>query len=129
MSLWEIRREGEETPICRARIAEGFLHRLLGLMFRRRLEGGEGLLIRLSERLPGASVHTCFMRFPLDLLFLDPEGVIRDLKTLPPWRGYTPRGEIRWVLEVEEGTIQRRSLRTGERLLWKEVREEGDASP
>ena len=53
----------------RIRRADTFRLRLLGLMFRPGLEPGEGLWLE-----PCCQVHTHFMRFPLDLLFLDAEG-------------------------------------------------------
>lgn len=62
--------------------ADSFRLRLLGLMFRPRLEPGGGLWLE-----PCRSVHTHFMRFPIDLLFLGREGrVLRVIRGLLPWR-------------------------------------------
>jgi uncharacterized protein len=56
--------------------------RLLGLALLDRGRAGEGLLI------PGCrSVHTIGMRFPLDLLFLDRDGQVIELRrSVPPGR-------------------------------------------
>jgi uncharacterized membrane protein (UPF0127 family) len=54
-------------------VADSFFTRLRGLLGRRELSRDEGLLIR-----PGSSIHTWFMRFPIDVVFLD-----RDLRVSP----------------------------------------------
>jgi uncharacterized membrane protein (UPF0127 family) len=51
--------------------AESFLARLKGLLGRAELPPGRGLLLE-----PCRSVHTCFMRFPIDVIFLNMEGKI-----------------------------------------------------
>lgn len=81
------------------RRADSFGLRLLGLMFRARLAPGEGLLIQ-----PCQQVHTHFMRFPIDVLFLD-EGmrVVQIIRAMAPWR-FSPRvAEARAVLELAAG--------------------------
>jgi uncharacterized membrane protein (UPF0127 family) len=53
-----------------------------GLLGRRSLSAGEGLLLR-----PAAAIHTAFMRFAIDAVFLDREGVVlRVAHDLAPWR-------------------------------------------
>jgi uncharacterized membrane protein (UPF0127 family) len=66
----------------RAERAETFWGRLKGLLGRSRLCGGEGLHIT-----PCRSIHTFFMRFPIDVLFLDErQTVLRVSRALAPWR-------------------------------------------
>lgn len=66
----------------RVQPADTFGLRLRGLMFRPALAEGEGLLIR-----PCKGVHTHFMRFPIDVLFLDAVGrVVEIVPALKPWR-------------------------------------------
>ncbi len=61
-------------------IADTFLKRFLGLMGR--AEGGYGLFLA-----PCDSIHMMFMRFPIDTIFVDKEGVIVSMvKALKPWR-------------------------------------------
>ena len=63
-------------------IADTFLSRAVGLLGRKTLPPGHGLLIR-----PCASIHTAFMRFPIDVAFLDRQGrVVKVIRNLPPWR-------------------------------------------
>ena len=84
-----------------AYVAAGFLPRLLGLMFRRDLQSGEGLLITRCN-----AIHTCFMRFPIDVAFLDRDGaVVRIVRNIKPWRLFVFGGRNACqVLEVRAGT-------------------------
>jgi uncharacterized protein len=102
----------DETPICeRCVVAATALTRLRGLLGRSRLTAEEGLLIR-----PTGAIHTCFMRFPIDVVFLDRELVVVDVvSNLRPWRVAARRG-AKAVLELAAGESGRRGLRTGERL-------------
>ena len=104
---------GGGHAVCeRCRIAETPLTRLRGLLGRARLRSDEGLLIR-----PTAAVHTCFMRFPIDAVFLDSNLVVVGVEAdLRPWRVAARRG-AKAVLELAAGESQRRRIRTGERLL------------
>jgi uncharacterized protein len=100
-------------PVCmRCRVADRPLARMRGLLGRRDLPRGEGVLLR-----PAASVHTWFMQFPIDVVFLD--GELRVLKVVPrlgPWRVASGRG-ARAVLELAAGECERRGLRPGDRLV------------
>jgi uncharacterized membrane protein (UPF0127 family) len=82
-----------------------------GLLGRRALPSGEGLLLR-----PAGSVHTAFMRFPIDVVFLDTDGAVVGIAPeLRPWRAAGRRG-ARAVLELPAGECERRGLRTGDRV-------------
>jgi hypothetical protein len=85
----------------RARVADTFFPRLLGLMFRRDLPAGEGLLITRCN-----AIHTLFMRFPIDAAFLDRDGaVVRVVRDIKPWRPFVWGGRRAWqVLEIRAGT-------------------------
>jgi uncharacterized membrane protein (UPF0127 family) len=98
--------------VCEScRLAARFWTRLLGLLGRRGLASGEGLLIR-----PAPSIHTFFMRFPIDVVFLDRGGVVLKLvPNLRPWRVAFARGG-RDALELGAGEAERRGLEPGDRL-------------
>jgi uncharacterized protein len=101
-----------ETPVCeRCDVAETPLTRLKGLLGRARLRSGEGLLIR-----PTSAIHTCFMRFPIDAVFLDRDLIVlRAVSDVPAWRVARCR-RSRAVLELAAGEIRRRGIRPGDRL-------------
>jgi uncharacterized protein len=97
----------------RARGARSFLARGRGLMFTDALPDGEGLVIE-----PCSSIHMFFMRFPLDVLFLDREGqVLFMYNGIKPWRvGRHVRG-ARTTVELPEGTISRTGTQVGDRVV------------
>ena len=97
------------TVVCeRCLLAETPLARLRGLLGRTGLPSGEGLLLR-----PAGSIHTAFMRFTIDAVFLDAaDRVVKVASDLRPWRTAACRG-ARSVLELPEGEAQKRGLRPG----------------
>jgi uncharacterized membrane protein (UPF0127 family) len=93
-------------------LAETAFARMRGLLGRSELALGEGLLIR-----PAPSIHTFFMRFPIDAVFLDAELRVLAVKgDIRPWRAVAQRG-ARAVLELPAGESRRRGIREGERLV------------
>ena len=103
--------------ICEAEVADTFWKRLLGLMFRRKMAEGSGLLIELPGGRKNCAVHTLFMSFPIDLVFLDLNKKVVDVKTLVPWRYYDPKRECGWILELVEGRIKELDLHPGDELI------------
>ena len=110
MSLPQIALANDDgTVVCeRCLLAETPLARLRGLLGRSGLSSGEGLLLR-----PAGSIHTAFMRFTIDAVFLDAaDRVVKVASTLRPWRTAACRG-ARSVLELPAGEATRRGLRPG----------------
>jgi uncharacterized membrane protein (UPF0127 family) len=82
-----------------------------GLLGRRGLPAGEGLLLT-----PAPGIHTAFMRFPIDALFLDRNLRVLDIvERLRPWRVASER-RARSVLELPAGECARRGVHVGDRL-------------
>ena len=82
-----------------------------GLLGRRELPPGEGILLR-----PAGSIHTFFMRFPIDVVFVDRElRVISLAEDVPPWKMRGARG-AKVVLELASGECDRRGIRVGQQL-------------
>lgn len=79
-------------------VADSFWTRFRGLMLRRSLEPGEGLLLRRC-----ASIHCFFMRFPIDVVYLDRELTVVGVETVKPWRIGGHFRRARHVLELEQG--------------------------
>jgi hypothetical protein len=81
-----------------------------GLLGKRGLDSGEGLLIR-----PAPSIHTFFMRFPIDVVFLSRQGeVLKVAERVPPWRARSCRHSYA-VLELAAGEAGRRGIAVGDR--------------
>lgn len=105
--------------ICQVRIADSFFSRLKGLMFKYELPRDEGLLIEYSTRFGSRGVHGFFMRFSLDLIFMEGNGRVVEIGHLPKWGYYNPRGGgIVYVLEVNTGFAIEKGLQKGDLLSW-----------
>jgi len=110
MAIARILNESKATELAgRARIADRFFPRMWGLLGRRSLPAGEGLVI-----VPCRSVHAAFMRFPLDVLFLDRQGVVRHAMQLLPWRFSPVVPAAHLVVELPFGTIARAATAPGD---------------
>ena len=97
----------------RAERASTFVQRLVGLLGRASLPVGEALLIT-----PCNSIHTFFMRMPIDVVFLDAQDtVVRLLHALPPWRATRPIPAACAVLELPAGTLAATGTQEGDRLV------------
>lgn len=84
--------------------ADTFSARLFGLIPRRSLGAEEGLWLE-----PCAMIHMCFMRFPIDAVFLDGElKVLRVLREFRPWRFSPWVFGARGVLELPAGRSEGR---------------------
>ena len=98
----ELRNLTRDTVLAaRCRIADSYLPRLIGLMGAPGLEPGEGLLIR-----PCNSIHTHFMRFPIDVLYVSHEDkVVAIDEAMAPWRFGRIHRNARYVVELPAGTV------------------------
>ncbi len=96
----------------RARVAKTFLTRLRGLIGRKSLPRGEGLVIS-----PCRGVHMWFMRFPIDVVYVGEGDVVVDVdEHLAPWRIGRPRARARYVIELPAGTVQATGTRPGDQV-------------
>jgi hypothetical protein len=90
--------------------ADGFLGRLKGLMGVEDLPMGEGLHIE-----PCTSIHTFFMKIPIDALFLDEGLTVVDVcHAMPAWRMSRVYLRARSVLELPAGTAQASGTERGD---------------
>jgi protein-S-isoprenylcysteine O-methyltransferase Ste14/uncharacterized membrane protein (UPF0127 family) len=99
--------------VCeRCVLADTALARMRGLLGRRELPSGEGILLR-----PASSVHTAFMRFAIDAVFVDRENrILKVVPNLAPWRTAAAR-RAKAVIELPAGESERRGLSAGQRVL------------
>jgi hypothetical protein len=104
--------KGEETVVSNLEIATGSLERAAGLLGRGALPAGSGLYLD-----PAAVIHTFFMRFELDLIFLERGGVVTDIRRwVGPFRVIRGQGDSTAVVEVASGWLQEQRLDVGDRL-------------
>jgi hypothetical protein len=85
--------------------------RRTGLLGRDALDASSGLVLD-----PCWMIHTAFMRFPIDVVFVDRnDRVVHIVHAMPPWRAAaSPRA--RRVIELQAGTINRHGVQIGDPL-------------
>jgi len=93
------------------RLAGSLLDRAIGLLATPSLRSGEGLWIK-----PCASIHTFFMRYPIDILFVDADNTVLARQTLAPWRFSRWVRKSRSVIELPAGTAERTGTVAGDRI-------------
>ena len=99
----------EQVIVPRLQLAATFWTRFCGLQFRRELPTGEGLLI-----VPCRSVHTHWMRFAIDIVMIDAEGTVLQVRReVKPWRACNGPKHTQAVLEVPAETA---TVREGDRV-------------
>ena len=104
-----------------ADVADTSAKRRKGLLGRDSLPTGHGLWI-----VPCESVHTCGMRFPIDVLYLDRKKRVRKLRrAMPPWR-LSLCLSAHSVLELPAGTIEQTKTQPGDQLVLFDVITSGD---
>jgi uncharacterized membrane protein (UPF0127 family) len=110
--LYSLKDERGGVVCARCAMADSPLSRLRGLFGREELAPDEGLLLT-----PESSIHTLFMRFPIDVVFLDRELVVRKVASdVKPWRLVFGR-RTRSVLELATGEAVGRGVEVGQRLV------------
>jgi uncharacterized membrane protein (UPF0127 family) len=83
-----------------------------GLLGRKSLPDGEGLIIETCN-----SVHTWFMRFPIDLIYVTPDGeILKTASAVPPYRFSAVFRRNASVIELPAGVVERTGSRAGDRL-------------
>lgn len=101
----------------RVAVAASRAARAVGLLRHQELPHGEGLWI-----VPSRGVHTCGMRFAIDVIALDARGRVIDLvENLKPWRLRLPRAGCLGVLELPVGSIAESETRIGDCVLFEAV--------
>ena len=109
-----VARDAESGTIVanRVTVASRRLDRAVGLLGRSHLEAGEALWIT-----PCHGVHTWFMRFSIDIIAMDADGVVVDaVSTLKPWRMRLPKPGAYSVLELRAGTLLTSPVKVGDRI-------------
>jgi uncharacterized membrane protein (UPF0127 family) len=114
MSIRMIRKSDQQVIATRLEVADSFLLRMRGLIGRKVLHAGEGMLFPRCN-----SIHMWCMSIPIDVVFLrrnEAEWIIVKLcRSLRPWKllpvGSFPADD---TLELPEGSIEKSDLKIGE---------------
>jgi uncharacterized membrane protein (UPF0127 family) len=107
--VYRVETESGSVVAEHVEVANTIWSRFIGLMFRRELPPGHGLVIR-----PCNSIHMFFMRFALDVVFIDGDGrVVRVLDSIRPWRASSLVRGAKAAIELPAGTAGRAALTPG----------------
>lgn len=106
-----------ERVVCeRGVVANRALPRMRGLLGRRHLPAGEGLLLE-----PAPAIHTAFMRFPIDVVFLARDRTVVSVRhRLAPWRIAGARRAVA-SLELPAGRAAEVGVEKGDVLVFEDV--------
>ncbi|MCK5683024.1 DUF192 domain-containing protein [bacterium] len=98
-------------------IAENFWERFKGLMMKPDLKKSNGLLIEKCN-----SIHNCFMRFPIDAIFLDDnDKVVETKERLKPWFSLVlPVKDAAKVLEVNAEFVKDNDIKKNDQMIFEE---------
>jgi len=107
------------TVVCeRLELAATSRERSRGLLGRQRLEAGAGMLFAAGRFTTFLWMHMFFMRFPIDIVFLDRKGkVLKINHRLMPWRLSSIVFGARHALEIEVGAAKRSRTEVGDQII------------
>lgn len=93
-------------------IADTFLSRMTGLLNRKSLLANEALVIRRCN-----SIHMLFMRFPIDVIFVDKnDRVVGLVERIKPFRLSPIFFQSQYAIEVSEGVIEQTKTAVGDQI-------------
>jgi uncharacterized membrane protein (UPF0127 family) len=102
--------------VTEANFADTFWLRLRGLLGRSSLGEEEGLIL-VGEK----SIHTLFMKFPIDIAYIDKgHKIIRIDENMVPYRLGPFVTQSAYVLEMSIGTIAKTATEVGDQLSFEE---------
>jgi len=102
----------KNTLADNAVLAANLFSRAKGLLGKKELKIGAALILK-----PCNSIHTFFMRFPIDVLFLDKNNLVIETKSnLKPFRFTRLYFNSALVIELPAGTISSTLTAKGDRL-------------
>lgn len=81
--------------------ADTFFKRFKGLMGRKDID-----FAMLFCNLKDSGVHTHFMRFEIDIYFLNENMAVFEKATLKPWKFYRPKRQARYILEAKKDCLK-----------------------
>lgn len=88
--------------------ADTYFKRFKGLMGKKDIN-----FALLFCNLKDSSIHTHFMRFDIDVYFLDKNKIIFEKTTLKPWKFYKPKKQAHYILETKKNKLK---IEIGEKL-------------
>lgn len=112
VKLYRIKSDGSELLVDDVEVAESFFARGKGLLGRKNLEPNTALWIK-----PCNNIHTFFMRFKIDCIFVDKKMKIERIASrVRPFKIVGPFWKASSVFETPEGLAEKWNLQVGDQL-------------
>ena len=110
--------ETRGRTLCeRLEVAATMAEQSRGLLGRQDLGAGNGMLFKAGGFTPFMWMHMFFMRFAIDIVFLDKRGVVTRINhELKPWRVSSFVFGARQALELREGAASRADTQIGDQI-------------
>lgn len=111
-----IHKKSDDILAENVEVADSFWKRFRGLMLRKNFEKGDALLFKFPEERK-FGIHTFFLFFYIDLIYLDEDLKVLEIKKdLPPFRFYNPEKKAHKLVELRGGTLENKNIEEGEKL-------------
>lgn len=81
--------------------ADNIFRRFKGLMGKKDID-----FALLFCNLKDSSIHSHFMRFEIDVYFLDKNHVVFEKTSLKPWKFYRPKKQAKYILESKKNLLK-----------------------
>ena len=106
----------QKSKIGNISCADTFTKRLLGLMGKNKFNG---LIFKQKHQSKYYnSIHTSFMKVPIDILYINNQMKIQETKTLNPWQLYIPKkGNIKHIIELPEKSINKHNIKINDKVV------------
>lgn len=115
--LFNVNEDNKLIEISDVKIANTFLTRLIGLMFRKNIEIPLLFEVPKSKYNSRSTIHTCFMRFEIVIIFIDWDNKINEIIRLKPWQYYTPKKPSKYIIEIKKSEFYKYSLKKGDKII------------
>ena len=117
----------EDKEISTVKLADDFSSRLLGLMFKRKIDCP--LLFEIPQRFNSPSrsaIHSCFMLVDIIVVFVDENDEVFEIARLKPWQYYKPKKSAKYVIEFNEEDHFKYKLEIGNKIKIKNIPNDED---
>ena len=103
----------------RSRIADSAFKRTVGLMFSKQTKSA---MILKFGRDTAVSLHTFFVFFPIDVVFVGGTGKVAEMvERMAPFTTYTAKRKVKYVVELPAGAIRQSRTKVGDRIAFLKV--------
>ncbi len=103
----------------RSRIADSVVKRAVGLMFSKPTEAA--MTLKFPKDVP-ISLHTYFVFFPIDILFVDSKlHIVEMVSAMQPFTTYSAESRASYVVELPAGTIRKTRTKVGDEIAFLKV--------